>query len=202
MQLYSYVVARDYGFAPNPFHGVCTLATCKPNVRRVAEVGDWVVGTGGSKIKLSGRLVFAMQVSEKLTYDKYWLDQRYRLKRPNLHSSLKLAYGDNIYHRDPKSGLWLQEPSHHSLDDGSPNPANIEHDTQTEFVLIGAKFAYWGGAGPTVPATLRQPGSDLCARRGHKKNWPPQFIEKVVSWIHGLNQWGYISQPKQFQSAK
>ena len=120
---------------------------------------------------------------EKLTYDKYWLDQRYRLKRPNLHSSLKLAYGDNIYHRDPKSGLWLQEPSHHSLDDGSPNPANIEHDTQTEFVLIGAKYT-WGGAGPTVPATLRQPGSDLCARRGHKKNWPPQFIKR--RWLAGF----------------
>ncbi len=28
---------RDYGFAPNPFHGICTLATCKPVIRRVAR---------------------------------------------------------------------------------------------------------------------------------------------------------------------
>ena len=27
---YSYVVARDYGFAPNPFNGILTLAACKP----------------------------------------------------------------------------------------------------------------------------------------------------------------------------
>lgn len=27
---YSYVVARDFGFAPNPFNGFLTLATCKP----------------------------------------------------------------------------------------------------------------------------------------------------------------------------
>ena len=34
---YSYIVARDFGFAPNPFNGVLTLATCKPIVRKGAE---------------------------------------------------------------------------------------------------------------------------------------------------------------------
>lgn len=28
MRCFSYIVARDYGFAPNPFHGFCTLANC------------------------------------------------------------------------------------------------------------------------------------------------------------------------------
>ena len=46
MRLHSYVVARDYGFAPNPFFGVCTLATCKPKIRSAAKLGDWVMGTG------------------------------------------------------------------------------------------------------------------------------------------------------------
>lgn len=40
MKLFSYVVAREYGFAPNPFFGWCTLATCKPKIRVTAEVGD------------------------------------------------------------------------------------------------------------------------------------------------------------------
>ena len=30
MTLYSYIVKHDNGFAPNPFHGFCTLACCKP----------------------------------------------------------------------------------------------------------------------------------------------------------------------------
>ena len=38
MKLFSYVVARDFAFAPNPFHGYCTLATCKPIIRRVTQV--------------------------------------------------------------------------------------------------------------------------------------------------------------------
>jgi hypothetical protein len=57
MRLFSYVVARDYGFAPNPFHRHCTLATCKPGIRARAAVGDWVIGTGAkTKYRLEGHL--------------------------------------------------------------------------------------------------------------------------------------------------
>lgn len=42
--VFIYVVDRDFGFAPNPFHGYCTLATCKPGIRKSAAMGDWVVG--------------------------------------------------------------------------------------------------------------------------------------------------------------
>ena len=45
-RLYSYVVVSDHGFAPNPFHGYCTLANCKPRIRWRAQPGDWIVGTG------------------------------------------------------------------------------------------------------------------------------------------------------------
>lgn len=44
MHVYSYIVTHDTGFAPNPFHGVLTLACCKPAIRRAAEVGDVIVG--------------------------------------------------------------------------------------------------------------------------------------------------------------
>lgn len=30
---FCYVIPYDTGFAPNPFHGLCTLATCKPQIR-------------------------------------------------------------------------------------------------------------------------------------------------------------------------
>jgi len=44
MSVFSYVVKNDGGFAPNPFHGSCTLACCKPKIRNVASAGDIVVG--------------------------------------------------------------------------------------------------------------------------------------------------------------
>ena len=40
VKLYSYIVAVDSGFAPNPFHGFCTIATCKPRIRKTAEIGE------------------------------------------------------------------------------------------------------------------------------------------------------------------
>jgi hypothetical protein len=48
--VYVYVVDRDFGFAPNPFYGVLTLATCKPRIRSVASMGDWVIGVGGARL--------------------------------------------------------------------------------------------------------------------------------------------------------
>ena len=51
-------------FAPNPFHGVCTLACCKPRVRKKAKVGDYVLGMGAAKPKLQGHLVYWMRVDK------------------------------------------------------------------------------------------------------------------------------------------
>nr|WP_269667332.1 hypothetical protein [Polaromonas naphthalenivorans] len=30
-------MTHDSGFAPNPFHGTLTLATCKPGIRRTID---------------------------------------------------------------------------------------------------------------------------------------------------------------------
>jgi len=194
VKLYSYVVARDYGFAPNPFFGVCTLATCKPKIRKAAKVGDWIVGTGSKSYKLDGRLVYAMKVSEILTYNGYWRDGRFRNKRPNLRGSVKQAFGDNIYHQDSQTKKWVQENSHHSLKDGSPNAANIEHDTQTPTVLIGTEFAYWGEAAVRIPAKFRP----VCAHRGHKSIFGQDFLECFVDWIKSLGAQGYLGDPAEF----
>jgi hypothetical protein len=138
--LYIYVVARDYGFAPNPFHGYCTLATCKPRIRKQAKAGDWVIGMGGGRLKAKGRCIFAMQVTEKLTYNEYWADPRFLVKRPVRNGSSKMMVGDNIYYRDSDSAPWQQADSHHSHADGSINQLNLARDTQSDKVLISQHF--------------------------------------------------------------
>ena len=42
MKVYVYILAADGGFAPNPFFGWCTLACCKPAIRRRAQ--GWRLG--------------------------------------------------------------------------------------------------------------------------------------------------------------
>ncbi len=197
MTLYSYVVARDFGFAPNPFYGFCTLGTCKPVIRRCAKVGDWIVGTGSQTHRRNGHLVFAMQVAEIKTFDQYWLDVRFQQKKPNLRGSKKQAFGDNIYHRDPAPGLWQQLDSHHSNRDGRPNWGNISHDTQTDRVLISNDYIYWGGDGPEIPARFRAfNGIDLCAVRNHKNKFPTEMVIEFVNWLRSLNDQGYCGKPR------
>lgn len=177
-----YVVARDFGFAPNPFHGVCTLATCKPKIRKTAQIGDWVIGMGGAKLKAVGRCLYAMEVTDTRTFDAYWSDPEYRRKRPVRNGSRKTIMGDNIYHRPAGTTAWVQEDSHHSQLDGSPEPSNIRNDTQTNRVLISRKFYYFGDAAPEIPDDiLNQLGYHNGI--GHRK-FTMAKASPLLDWIH------------------
>jgi hypothetical protein len=153
-RVYMYVVDRDFGFAPNPFHGVCTLATCKPPIRNGARVGDWVVGIGGRRLKATGRCVFAMEVSQTLTFNQYWAGREFRDKRPVRNGSRVMMVGDNIYHRPDGQTTWQQLDSHHSFPDGSPNPINLAKDTSADRVLISRNFFYFGSNAPLPPPRM------------------------------------------------
>src|SRR5215213_11177207 len=197
MNLFTYVVARDFGFAPNPFYGFCTLATCKPAIRSGAELGDWVVGVGAKrKYNLTGHLIYAMKVAETLTFDDYWSDPRFLRKRPVLNGSLKQVHGDNIYHH--RGAEWIQVDSHHSLADGSANRQNVKKDTRTDRVLVATKFVYFGGAAIAIPERFRHFGpddEDLCwtgqmhGRRSH------EMAIAFEAWLHDRATWGVLAMP-------
>lgn len=183
MRLFSYIVARDYGFAPNPFNGYCTLATCKPQIRSSATVGDWVIGTGAkTRYNLVGRLIFAMRVEESFSFDAYWNDSRFACKHPVLNGSLKQLYGDNIYHRE--QGRWRQVDSHHSDNGGRANRRNIRRDTSVNRVLASRRFVYFGGSAPVIPKRFRPykpTGEDICCpRQGHRV-----FSSRLASAFEG-----------------
>ena len=197
MKLYSYVVARDFGFAPNPFYQFCTLGTCKPKIRRRAEIGDWIVGTGSKTRNREAYIVFVMKVTEVMSFNCYWSDSRFEQKKSNLRGSKKQAFGDNIYYQNVVTDEWYQLDSHHSHPDGTPNIKNIENDTKVDRVLVSADYIYWGGAGPKIPARYRNfCGFDLCkVGMGHKCRFPDTMIIDFVDWIRSLEDWGYCGTP-------
>jgi len=194
VNLFSYVVAHDFGFAPNPFHGTCSLATCKPQIRRAAAIGDWIVGTGSKRKALGGRLVYAMKVEEILTFDEYWGDPRFRVKIPRTNGALKHAYGDNIYHR--AAGEWVQADSRHSLSDGTVNPGHVKIDTSADVVLLSTTYSYFGGQGPVVPEYLRTKYDiDLVHEsRGHRRHFPQGLVEDAERWLRSLPR-GNVGRP-------
>ena len=144
--MFVYVIARDFGFAPNPFFGSCTLATCKPGIRKSAKVGDWILGVAGKQLgnAIHRKCILLMQVSEKMSFQEYWEDERYELKKPCRNGSQLKMLGDNIYHKSG-NGEWLQEDSHHSNPDGTVNHVNLNRDTGTcDKVLISNRYFFFG----------------------------------------------------------
>jgi hypothetical protein len=95
-----------------------------------------------------------MRITETMTFDEYWLEPRFELKRPDLTGSRIRAFGDNIYHRDAH-GKWVQEDSHHSLPGGEINVVNLTDDTQTDRVLVSSEFWYFGAHAPLIPNRFR-----------------------------------------------
>lgn len=194
-KIYSYIVAHDSGFAPNPFNGFCTLATCKPDIRRLASLGDWIVGTGSSRkrVHLGGVLVYAMRVHETLCFAQYWNDSRFERKKPNLYGSYRAACGDNIYY-PLGNGKWRQIDSFHSKRDGSPHQDHIKRDTRINRVLIGKDFVYFGANGYKIPISLEKivppPG-----HRKHKKFKDQDIIIKFEDWLKSLHAKGYQGKP-------
>jgi hypothetical protein len=199
VKLYSYVVRYDSGFAPNPFYGVCTLATCKPDIRKAAKKNDWVIGTGSAckEIKHGGFLVYAMRVTEILSFDEYWFDRRFQLKKPSLLGSKKQACGDNIYHRITELGSWEQLDSFHSEQTGAPSAGHIKRDTGVDRVLASSDFRYFGGHGPLIPRTFRNyRGVDICKHgRGKKVFDTAAMIDGFVAWLRTASPPGYASDP-------
>jgi hypothetical protein len=195
VNVFSYVIEHDLGFAPNPFHGVCSLACCKPAIRKKAVLGDYVLGTGAVKPKLRGHLTFWMRVDEVITFDEYWQDRRFRRKKPRMSGTTCLRYGDNIYHRDGGETL-QQEDSFHSLEDGSLSLGDLKRDTSTtEKVLIGRDFAYWGRAGVKFPDHLT---SFLKRGPSHRYDFTDEQIASLLSWLDSLPR-GYIDEPAHWQ---
>lgn len=181
MNLYSYLVVRDVGFAPNPFGDFLTLATCKPTLRKRAELGDWIIGTTSKKgHKTKNMLVYAMRVEEKLTFNQYWADQRFEYKKPVFNKSLVQCYGDNIYHYENDS--WIQENSHHSLENGICNERNLKNDLKGKFVLISQTFYYFGNELVEIPTEFR---SEVCSEKRFPlyKEIEGDIADEFIDWL-------------------
>lgn len=202
MRLFTYVVARDYGFAPNPFGGSCTLATCKPDIRRTAAIGDWVAGIASKEDKATPSLAYVMRVDEALTYEAYWHDPRFMHKKPDFRASVRHVYGDNIYSKDD-DGLWRQADSHHSLEQGVLNLGNVRNDTKADRVLIGWRFAYWGANAIPIPTEFcGMRGETILLGIGFRSHFSDDFVQSFVQWFESLQEQGCAGEPAQWKKPR
>lgn len=257
--VYEYVMTSDSGFAPNPFHGTCTLACCKPKIRKgvaneifgeifgkikkilapnerltkkkkeeilkdlgleateeelknfdsqikdlflrgdegllksigcqskeefIKEQKIYIIGLAGKQLKEKlgkagedkNPMVYVMRVTDMLTYDQYYHDDKYKEKIPhgfnvvdaNDNTSINWC-GDNIYKsvegQNPDAGELAVKKAFHDKNDK-------KHDLSGEYVLVSdvENFIYYGkkaGEAPDVGEAYKYVG--------HKKI---NFIDK------------------------
>jgi Nucleotide modification associated domain 2 len=191
MAIFSYVLVYDTGFAPNPFGGFCTLATCKPKIRLKARVGDWVIGTGSTRGVGHRRLVYAMRISEIVPLEIYGSDPSFASKRPKFDGAHWRQFGDSIYYRN-KQGAWQQRPSQHGTEE-------MDRDLRGENVLMAEEFYYFGQKAVPLPSELLP----LVKKGpGHRRCTEPQLEERLASWLRSTFPAGKLGEPEDSAPAK
>lgn len=190
MRLFSYVMKFDDGFAPNPFHGILTLATCKPSIRRIAKIGDFIIGTGAKPRGDKGNLIYIMQVTEILSIEEYSRDIRFISKTPNMNKNKVYQSGDNIYRFDNEDIIQLD--SIHSDKSGQPVEGHIKKDLNGENVLLSSKYVYYGHHSKAIPDEFRNcNGEDICIEKSGHRNFDKKKYPKLAEFV----EWAYDREP-------
>ena len=132
-----------------------------------------------TRLNATGHCIFAMRISQQITFNEYWKNPLYRDKKPVRNGSKKMIVGDNIYYQE--NGNWQQLNSHHSYPDGSPNPHNVANDTQTNAVLVSDYFFYFGAAAIAIPPYILQ-GINYKNGRGYR-TFNLAEAQQIISFI-------------------
>ena len=193
--LYSYVLRYDDGAAPNPYWDICTLAICKPAIRRNAKVGDWVIGTGSKHSRcndnvtrdFSNHIVYAMKITDVKTLEEYneFCLVNFPEKIPNWKSNTwPIKMGDCIYNYVDKEPV-LRESVH--------KIGNQVRDISGNNVLMSDYFYYFGEDARKLPDNLL----DIIKRnQGHKKFVDSNLTQIFEDWINQFQKNHLYSDPQ------
>ena len=204
LKMWSYRIVHDLQFAPNPFKGVLTLATCKPVIRKShwSQPGVWIAGfaansvTTGIKPKRGEeRLIYLAKISRQLPLSKYW--DKYPLKRAiNCSEEFEEYSGDNIYSVDENGNFILQNENHH--DKGNYNQDVVKGKN----VLICDEFYYFA---PNSRLLIPSRFDELIHKtQGQKLMTNSSLINEFISFVKDetSNKIGIFGKIKRSELAK
>lgn len=186
MKLYTYIIRHDSGLAPNPFWDVLTLNVCKPKIRAKAEEGDWIIGTGSKNVKrkdgrvvdFSGKLVFAMRVSKKITMQEYddFCKKGLTKKIPYLNRrDWRIIIGDSIYDYSDGKPPKLRKIIHKEKDK--------LRDLSGKNTLISECFFYFGENAVDLRKIFPELIKESHAARGHTIIRQEVLVKEFEDWI-------------------
>jgi len=173
----SYVVATDSGFAPNPYGGKLTLATCKPVIRKGGQVGDLLLGFKG------GKLIYCGLVSKVLSFQDYdkFCQSGFPCKTPDKRNKL----GDNIFDYSTGEPVVRDQSIHQK-------PELLQRDLRGKNVLICDTFWYFGKNAIELP---EQFGPLVKKGIGHKNTKDNKMKNDLLEWLSKNYSTGIHGKP-------
>jgi len=182
-RIFTYKVAYDGGSAPNPFHGSCTLAICKPVIRRVAKIGDIVVGLGCEPE--SDRIIYCMVVDAVIPWNNYinvcnkrdeWESKTYDLHK-------KIPKGSN------DSGDCIWKNSEHYVEaleswSGHGGVEDFERDVSNGQNVLVSKHFWYFGRGDQHKFRLTDNLYKIIPGRGHRSNSNNTYQKSFVDFFN------------------
>lgn len=186
-KIYSYVSRYDDGAAPNPYWGVCTLAICKPKIRKKAKIGDWVLGTGNRRFGNS-KLVYAMKITDIKTLEEYEMYCKNYLKNkiPQWTSNdFRLKVGDCIYDYSDTGNPKIRKSVH--------DERNIKKDLSGKNVLLSDYFYYFGDKPVPIPEELKE---IIKIQQGHKIIKKLGLVRTFEDWVNNFKRNNLYGEPQ------
>lgn len=197
-RLFSYIVRYDAGTAPNPDHGMCSLAICKPSIRRVATRGDWVVGLAPASEK--NRLVYCMRVDAKMSWREYIVACNEGTGIPdgfNVAAFTKRVpkrrtdLGDCIWKNAEVKAEPRPTASNHRIDD-------FKIDVISGQSVLVSKNFYYFGCGNRAKVFLDESLNIIVPGRGHRSDANNPYRLEFSLWLKRTFRMHEIDQPGKY----
>jgi hypothetical protein len=179
-RIYRYIHVSDDGMAPCSDDGLLTLATCKPTIRSVARVGDWVAGFYPSPWS-PGTVSWAAQIARKLDHFAYQAANESR--------------SDAVYALGRDGKPTRLRPDYH------PNEGDMKKDLSAPVLIFDqAKTWYFGDKPADLPASVLH----LAAMgQGHRVNFRQAGdYERFCEWLDSCGSPGILSAPRDTTACK
>lgn len=164
-KLYTYIMTSDTGFAPCLDYDECSLACCKPVIRRCVgnDFSDndsiWIMGLMRlNKNNAIPNIIYFMKVATVVSFENYY--PKYKKRMDCIYKKENASEGHFHGYVQLKTA-YEHEYNPHSIY-CSENPEMIceeklevmKTDISGKYVLMGNEFVYYGGKSIELPIEL------------------------------------------------